>query len=262
MTDNSLSDRHTAGAYRIAHGFADKGLEDHTLAQYGHVTRYSLNPEPNGVSSFVQCDLSNPDAIPEPEEKFDLGLWQPVCLKYADTTSISGDPDDWPDLIDESKDIAEKTCDHWIIENKPAAWADENRARDATVTLEGKHFGLPVKYQRSFECSFDVPQPQSWGSIGHDSYETSPFFHSEKSRTWWAAYKGVPPSAAAKDYTARNSIPRAYLQHLLMAWQDAVDEETGAARADYSNYDAEMDERRAREANHSLESFALTDGGQ
>ncbi len=41
----------TNDTYRIAHGFADHGLEDYTLSQYGHVTRYTLNPEPNPVSS-------------------------------------------------------------------------------------------------------------------------------------------------------------------------------------------------------------------
>ena len=245
---------------RILHGFADKGLEDYTLSQYGHVTRYTLNPEPNDVSSFVKCDLSDPDAIPEPEETFDLGVWQPVCLKYADTTSISGDPDEWPDLIDEAKEIAEKTCKHWIIENKPAAWDDEHRDRDPTVVLEGKHFGEPVKYARAFETNFPVDQPDSWATLGTDSYETSPFFDSEKSRTWWAAYKGVPPEAAPKGYISRNCIPASYLRHLLRAWQDAVDAETGAERADYSNYDQEMDIARAQDANEQLTAFGGQDG--
>jgi hypothetical protein len=92
--------------------------------------------------------------------------------------------------------------------------------------------------------------------LGEGPYETSPFFDSEKSKTWWAATKGVPEDAAPKGYISRNCIPRAYLQHLLRAWQDAVDEEEGIERADYSDYDAEMDTRRAQEANAALGDFA------
>lgn len=250
--------------YRIIHGYADMGLEDYTLTQYAHVTRATLDPEPNGVSSFVQADLSDPDAIPERPEKYDLGLFQPPCNRYADPTSISGDPDEWPDLIDEARAIAEKTCEHWIIENKPKAWDDENRARDPTVVLEGKHFGEPVKYERAFETSFPVKQPKTWGALGTDDYETSPFFDSEKGRTWWATYKGVPPESAAKGDLSRNVVPASYLRHLLRAWQDALDAETGTERADYSDYDDEMDTRRAKAANRSLEEFGRTvapDGG-
>ena len=229
----------------IAHLFADHGTEGEALSSYGHVFRFTLNPRPNPYDAGAwELDLTET----MPAGDYDLAVLHPPCTRWSDMPDV--DPDDHPDLIDRAREIGQTIADEWIVENKPAAWSE--RAESPSVVLDGRMFGLPIKYERAFECSFDVEQPARNARLGR-SAETSPFFYSERSQAWWKGVKGLRGDYP-KEHVAKNALPMAYVDHLARNWLEA----TGAAAgvADYSDYDARMNERRAREANHSLEGFA------
>ena len=230
--------------HQILHCFADYGVEAEALSIYGDVTRVGLAPRPNEFSSAVAADASKVDELPFRESQFDLALLHPPCTRWSRMTRISGDPDDHPDLIGEARAIGEKYADNYVIENVPEA-----PLRDPVV-LEGKMFGLPIEYGRAFESSFPMEQPPRQQTL---DVETSTFFYSGNSPKWWRTIKGVRGDYP-KEHVAKNCLPLNYVHYLIRSWLEASGHEDGLT--DYSNYDARMDERRAREANHSLEGFA------
>lgn len=229
----------------IGHLFADCGTEAEALSTYGHVFRFTLEPRPNPFDEGAfAMDLVD-DA---PAGDFDLAVLHPPCTRWSDMPDV--DPDDHPDLIDRARELGETIADEWVIENKPAAW--EDRAESPTAVLEGRMFGLPITYERAFECSFDVDQPPRNARLT-DSAETSPFFYSERSHAWWKSVKGLRGDYP-KEHVAKNALPMDYVDHLCRNWLEATGRADGVA--DYSDYDAEMDAKRAREANHQLGGFA------
>jgi len=207
------------GELRILHVFADKGVESEALSSYGDVVRIGLNAVPNASSQGIKADAN---LLPiKPGVTFDLGVFHPPCGHWADLTSISGDPDDWPDLIPLAREIAERHCEHYIIENKPRAPLE-----DPTL-LTGKMFGLPIKYERAFETSFPVNRvPVEQSQLGT---ECSPYWYSDRSKAWWAGVKGYSTDYP-KQHLAKNSVPAAYIHHLMRQFLNA----TNARDADYA----------------------------
>ncbi len=246
----------------ILHCFADYGIESEVLNGFGNVVRMSINPEDTNDSAPIKADAhvtaegKDWDVPIKEEVTFDLGLFHPVCSKWAATTSISGDQDDHENMIPSARSIAERYCDHQIIENVPKA-----PLNDPTV-LNGRMFGLPIEYERGFETSFDVPQPPRERPLltnegPSDNAETSSFFFSERSKNWWAAAKNYTPDSYPKQHIAKNSIPAPYIYYLLRAWIKAYEDEKGISdeRVDYSDYDRRMETRRRTDANRQLEDF-------
>jgi len=226
------------GTPRIAHLFADCGVEGEALATVGTVDRYTLDPRPNPVNAeVVQMDLV--DELPPAE--YDLAFAHPPCTKWSDMPGM--DPDDHDDLIPRAREVCETIADEYVIENKPRA-----PLNDPTY-LRGQQFGLPIEYERAFETSFPVPQPPRQQTLGQA--ETSPFFYSERTTEWWAAVKGIRGDYP-KEHVAKNALPLQYVDYLTRAWLDATGRAQGVG--DYSDYDAEN--RRERRA---AENEALTD---
>lgn len=229
----------------IAHLFADHGTEAEALSTAGNVFRFTLDPRPNPFDEGAwQMDLEQE----MPAGQYDLAVMHPPCTRWSDMPDV--DPNDHPDLIDRAREIGETIADEWIIENKPAAWDD--RPESPSVVLDGRVFNLPIKYERAFECSFDVEQPPRNARLGEDA-ETSPFFYSERSHGWWKSVKGLRGDYP-KEHAAKNALPMAYVDYLTRAWLKAIGEARGVA--DYSDYDAEMDRKRAEIANDSLGDYA------
>ncbi len=249
----------------ILHCFADYGTESEILSGFGDVVRIGIDPKDSNASLPIKADAH---IQPENEEKswglpiqedvtFDLGVFHPVCSKWAATTSISGDPDEHENMIPSARAIAEEYCDHHIIENVPRA-----PLRDPTV-LSGRMFGLPIEYERGFETSFTVPQlpreRQLFTSDGpSENAETSSFFFSERSRKWWASAKNYNPGDYPKAHLAKNTIPGPFIHYLLRAWLRVYEAEQGIStdRRDYSEYDKEMETKRREESNRNLDEFA------
>lgn len=231
---------------RILHGFADCGVESEALSAYGEVTRATINPRENDYSTVVRADLSRPGELPFADGEFDLAVLHPPCTAYSDMPDANKHGDA-PKLVPEAREIGQRVADHYVIENKPAA------PLHSPTVLEGRMFGLPIRYERAFETSFDVPQPPRNARLGEPP-ETSPFFYSERSPEWWRAAKGGIRGDYPKEHIAKNSIPLPFIHHICRAWMDATEVSGGVS--DYSDYDAQMDEKRARAANAEIGDFA------
>lgn len=244
---------------RILHCFADYGVESEVLSELGDVYRVGIDVHDDDNSTPIQADahvLGNgkdwefPIA---PDVEFDLGLFHPVCSKWAATTSISGDAEEHDNMIPSARHIAEKYCKHHIIENVVGAPLND------PIVLNGRRFGLPIDFERAFETSFRVPEPPRERSFltyqgTSDTAETSSFFFTERSRLWWSRVKGCNAWDYPKQHIAKNTIPRVYLDYILQSWIMTYEEEVGIAdgRVDYSDYDAEMKRERRMEQNEQL----------
>lgn len=207
------------GGYRIIHAFADYGAESEALSAYGDVYRFTIDPVDN---EFV-TETETMDLLEEtPDVDAHLGVFHPKCARYADTTSISGDPEDHENQIPRAREIARETCDHWIIENKPAAPLKD------PVVFDGKMFGLPIAYKRAFETSFPVEAPPRFGEI---ATECSTYFSADRTREWWQSTKGYIGDYP-KEHLVKNCLPAAYVHCLVRSWLKAVNERDARAAQD------------------------------
>lgn len=244
----------------ILHCFADYGTESEVLGDFGNVIRVGIDPKDTNDSKPIKADAH----IEEKEwdlpikdgVTFDLGLFHPVCSRWAATTSISGDPDEHENMIPSARLLAEKYCDHYIIENVPRAPLYD------PVVLNGRMFGMPIEYERAFETSFKIPQPPREKRFlttdgSSKNAETSSFFFSERSKEWWAAVKHYSPRPYPKEHLAKNAIPAPFIYYLVQLWLGVWEDEKGFSegRVDYSDYDERMDTKRKSEDNRQLDDF-------
>lgn len=211
-------DTYTSGSERlIYHIFADIGVESEPLSAYGNVVRVGINPRDTNESDPIKADAR---AIPL-EPGADLAVLHPPCTKWSPLTSISGDPDDHPDMIPLARELGKELADHYIIENRPNA-----PLRDP-VRLKGDIFGLPIEYERAFETSFHVEQPTIHMTFGT---ECSTYFSADRSKDWWRSVKGVSGDYP-KEELVKGGIPAPYIHYLMRAYlRETVD--TGMARSD------------------------------
>lgn len=213
------SDQSASGTYRFGHFFADLSAEAEVLAAHGDVYRATLEPrKAPHVDETEQMDLM--EATPDVQVK--LGILHPVCSRWAETTTVSGDPEDHPNMIPRARDIARECCEYYVIENVPRAPLE-----DATV-LSGKMFGLPIEYERAFEANFSIAAPPRFGDLGT---EVSTYFYSDRSADWWRSVKGYSGDYP-KEHLAKNCLPSAYVQTIVRSWLKAVNERDAAPAQD------------------------------
>ena len=225
----------------VLHLFADYGTEAEALSTYGAVHRYTLNPHPNPYDTeCVEMDLVENT----PDVDADLVVAHPPCTRWSDMPDANKNGDA-PNLIPRARELGRELGEEYIIENKPAA-----PLRDPVV-LDGRMFGLPIKYERAFETSFKVPQPPRNARLTA-APDTSPFYYSERTHEWWKGVKGLRGDYP-KEHVAKNALPMAYVDFLGRAWLEATGRAQGVA--DYQNYDAEMEQKRREEANQSIGGF-------
>jgi len=184
------------------------------------VHRFTLDPKPNEfVTETTEMDLM--DSMPE--DTFDLALLHPRCTDKSDMTSISGDPDDHENQIPRAREIARQVADSYIMENKPREDLHD------PVVLNGRMFGLPLAYERGFETSFEVPQPPVQQHFGEKT--VTPYYYSDRSRSWWETTKGYIGSYP-KQHLAKNALPAAYVRYLTRAWLEATNDRDGMVPQD------------------------------
>ncbi len=226
---------------QIAYCFADYGVEAEALSTIGDVHRFTIEPKENAwCSTTEEIDLMKK----VPEGKFDLWFGHPMCTRYSDMPGV--EPDDHVDQIPRARELAIEMADHYVIENKPRA------PLESATHLTGKMFNLPITYERAFETSFKLRQPPRQTTIGSEASQTSPFFYSERSHLWWKTVKGIRGNYP-KEHVAKNVLPLAYVDFITRNYLEASGGSKGVR--DYSNYDQEMDQRRAEESNHSLSDY-------
>mgnify|MGYP006926869914 CR=1 FL=1 len=228
---------------KILHAFADYGVEAEPLRLYGEVVRLGHDPRDTNDSQPVRAKA---EAAPFAPDSFDVGMFHPPCTRWSDMPDAdkSGDA---PNLVPLARELGNRLCDHYIIENKPRAPLD-----DPTL-LSGKMFGLPIEHERAFETSFRVRQPPRQQSL---PTESSPYFNTEKSREWWASVKGVREAPYCKHALSKNSLPAPFVHYLMRAWLEATDRADGPG--DYTEYDKRKTTARRRENNQQL---PVADGG-
>lgn len=192
---------------RIAHLFADHGVEAEALAAFGNVYRYTIDPRPNRfVDKTVQMDLMQDT----PAVQFDLAVLHPKCTRWSDMPDV--DPDDHENQIPRSRELAKEIAEDYVIENKPRAPLD-----DPTV-LHGRMFGLPLAYERAFETSFTVEQPPRQQTLTEKT--VSPYFFSDRTAEWWRTTKGYVGDYP-KQHLAKNALPAAYVHFLGRQWLES-----------------------------------------
>jgi len=202
-------DAATGGTYRIAHLFADHGVEAEVLSAHGEVHRFTIDPRSNEfVTETTAMDLMEGT----PEGNFDLALLHPKCTKWADMPSV--DPEDHENQIPRARELGRHIAEEFVIENKPRA-----PLNNPTV-LHGRMFGLPLAYERAFEASFDLIQPPQQTHFGEKT--VSPYFMSDRTKGWWKATKGYRGDYP-KQYLAKNAVPAAYVRFIVRSWLESRD---------------------------------------
>jgi len=232
---------------RILHCFADHGTEAEILGNYGDVVRVGHAARDTNDSHPIIADARQLSF--REDACFDFGLFHPPCTKWSDMPDANKNGDA-PNLIPVARKIAQQHCDYWVIENKPRAPLED------PVIFDGKMFGLPIQYERAFESNFELEQPPRQAYVAPT--KSSSYFYSEKSRAWWASVKGIDADAYTKHALCKNSLPAAYVHHIVRSMLTASERAQGPS--DYSDYETRKDAERARAENETLEVFA--DGGR
>ena len=121
---------------KILHVFADTGVECEALSAYGSVTRVGIDPTDNPYTD----ELIAADARElELDRTFDLGLFHPPCQRWSKAAGKPIPREDHPNLIPLARELGERYCENYIIENVP------NAPLKDPIKLNGTMFGLPLR---------------------------------------------------------------------------------------------------------------------
>lgn len=205
--DDSPADSDAHGERLIYHIFADVGVESEALSAYGRVVRVGLDPLDTNDSEPVQADARNLPLRPGA----DLAVLHPPCQPFS-KASRGRNTDD--NLIPLAREIGEEYAEDYVIENVPQAPLND------PVQLDGRMFGLPIRYTRAFETSFHVEQPPVYGDLRADGgalaqHEATGGW--QGSEALWRAVKQVSGSYPAEDLK-RSGIPAPYIHYLARWW--------------------------------------------
>lgn len=201
------ADRDAHGELLIYHIFADVGVESEALSGYGRVVRIGLNPQDTNDSEPVQGDARNLPLQPGA----DLAVLHPPCQPFS-SASRGRNTDE--NLIPLAREIGQEYAEDYIIENVPEAPLND------PVRLDGRMFGLPIKYERAFETSFHVEQPPVYGDLRADG---GPLARHEQTGGWqgtepvWRSIKQVSGDYPVRDMK-RSGIPAPYIHYLVRWW--------------------------------------------
>lgn len=188
----------------IYHIFADEGVESEVLSAYGRVVRVGLDPIDTNQSEPIQADATEIPLKPGA----DLAVLHPPCQRWSSLTPIHGDPLDHPNLIPDARRLGKELADHYIIENVP------NAPLDNPTVLDGRMFGLPIRYERAFETSFHVKQPPRYTTLETNSERVGRW---QGPIEWWRSVKGYSGDYS-RDALLHSGIPAPYIQYLIRAW--------------------------------------------
>jgi DNA (cytosine-5)-methyltransferase 1 len=116
------------------------------------VTGVDLHPQKNYPFPFVQYDAI--DYLMEEGWRFDAVHASPPCQRYSTMSSCRpGLSEDYPDLVDPTRELLEELRRPWVIENVPGSPLKN------PIILCGHMFGLELYRHRLFETSFDITAP-------------------------------------------------------------------------------------------------------
>jgi DNA (cytosine-5)-methyltransferase 1 len=161
-------------------------------------------PQPNYPYEFVQGDAlkflrSQTFAV----AGFDAIHASPPCQHYANVTLWKKEADDYPALIEPTRELLEATELPWVIENV------RTRAVRADYMLCGTALGLPIRRHRYFETNWSGLQ-MSHG-CQHRSSDYS-FDHGSKQPE--SVYRDAMGCEWMTVQESRESIPPAYTEFI------------------------------------------------
>jgi DNA (cytosine-5)-methyltransferase 1 len=127
-------------------GGATRGLQNAGF----HVTGVDIRKQPRYCGdAFYEAD-----ALSFPLDGFDFIWASPPCQRYSDLAKRNGTADQWPDLIEPTRQRLEASGTLYVIENVEGAPLND------PVTLCGTMFpGLRVLRHRGFEANFPLSSP-------------------------------------------------------------------------------------------------------
>lgn len=116
------------------------------------VVGVDINPQPNYPLQFFRADaLTLPATF---IAQFDAIHASPPCQSYSDLAKRNRNADEWPRLIEPTRNLLIKTGLPWVIEN-----VDGAPLRNPVVLCGTMFPGLRVLRHRLFEASFPIIQP-------------------------------------------------------------------------------------------------------
>jgi len=192
---------------KILHCFADVGVESEALSAYGDVYRVGIDPSDTNQSEPIKA---NAKQLPIKEGvRFDLGLFHPPCLRWSKAAGEPTPREEYDNLIPLARELGKQYCENYIIENVV------NAPLQNAVKLNGRMFGLPLRYERAFETNYHVPQPPRYKELTNtDTIQDNDRCDDRHNKTLWKNLKGY-----SRDYTVYSiknaSCPRAYINYLV-----------------------------------------------
>jgi DNA (cytosine-5)-methyltransferase 1 len=116
------------------------------------VVGVDINPQPNYPFEFHQADAL--EFLARGADRFDAVHASPPCQRYsAMSTCRPGLAQNYPDLVDPTRNIIEATGLPYVIENVPGSPLIN------PITLCGHMFGLELYRHRLFEVNFGLVEP-------------------------------------------------------------------------------------------------------
>lgn len=114
------------------------------------VVGVDLAPQPNYPFKFIHADALGilGDHWITFKGRFDAIHASPPCQHYANVTLWKADANDYPALIEPTRELLEQTGLPWVIENV------RTRAVRADFMLCGTAMGLPFRRHRHFETNW------------------------------------------------------------------------------------------------------------
>lgn len=125
--------------------------EGYKLAGFD-VTGVDIEPQPKNPHRFVQADAL--EYLAEHWEEYDAIHASPPCQAYSKANNQWKGKHSYPDLIDATRSLLNKTNKLWVIENVP------NSPLKKCLFLNGSTFGIKVHRPRIFETNFQIEQPE------------------------------------------------------------------------------------------------------
>lgn len=112
-----------------------------------------IKPQPNYPFAFLQADALALD--PRFLAKFDMIHASPPCQSYSPLGALSPTKS-YPDLLEPTRAMLERSGKPWIIENVMTAPLDKERS----IVLCGGMFGLRTYRHRRFESNMPLVAPE------------------------------------------------------------------------------------------------------
>lgn len=93
-------------------GYADAGFE---------VVGFDIDPQPRYPFEFHQLDVLTLDPFDDLFANFDVVHASPPCQRWSDLAKRNANADDWPDLIEPTRDLLKRSGLPFVIENVEGA---------------------------------------------------------------------------------------------------------------------------------------------